>query len=133
MYLLSYHQCAYAAISNSVHQVRMRGLRQDIRHVPTQAVVILGFFFSSRRRHTRWTGDWSSDVCSSDLQFRLSCLGCSVDCHVHHRCNGLWPWLVVESPVAFLTMGPALAHFNCAVTIRSSLTSGPNRVTYRKR
>src|SRR5690348_9900121 len=24
-------------------------------------------FFSSGRRHTRWTGDWSSDVCSSDL------------------------------------------------------------------
>src|SRR5690348_17731919 len=24
-------------------------------------------FLSSRRRHTRWTGDWSSDVCSSDL------------------------------------------------------------------
>src|SRR5690348_17930836 len=31
-------------------------------------MVILCFFFSSRRRHTRWTGDWSSDVCSSDLQ-----------------------------------------------------------------
>src|SRR6266487_276842 len=30
--------------------------------------MILGFFFSSRRRHTRWTGDWSSDVCSSDLR-----------------------------------------------------------------
>src|SRR6267154_1629423 len=29
--------------------------------------VIVFFFFSSRRRHTRWTGDWSSDVCSSDL------------------------------------------------------------------
>src|SRR5690348_18309999 len=28
------------------------------------------FFFSSRRRHTRWTGDWSSDVCSSDLGVR---------------------------------------------------------------
>src|SRR5438876_11700050 len=28
---------------------------------------MLFFFFSSRRRHTRWTGDWSSDVCSSDL------------------------------------------------------------------
>src|SRR5205807_2970081 len=30
------------------------------------------FFFSSRRRHTRLQGDWSSDVCSSDLalQFR---------------------------------------------------------------
>ena len=25
------------------------------------------FFFSSRRRHTSWSGDWSSDVCSSDL------------------------------------------------------------------
>src|SRR5437879_13173278 len=27
------------------------------------------FFFSSRRRHTRYIGDWSSDVCSSDLGF----------------------------------------------------------------
>src|SRR5439155_17293287 len=27
----------------------------------------LNFFFSSRRRHTRWPRDWSSDVCSSDL------------------------------------------------------------------
>src|SRR5256885_12361060 len=29
------------------------------------------FFFSSRRRHTRLQGDWSSDVCSSDLLARL--------------------------------------------------------------
>src|SRR5439155_20881323 len=29
------------------------------------------FFFSSRRRHTRWPRDWSSDVCSSDLTFGL--------------------------------------------------------------
>src|SRR5256885_8843723 len=29
------------------------------------------FFFSSRRRHTRLQGDWSSDVCSSDLNFRF--------------------------------------------------------------
>src|SRR5207253_8031739 len=28
------------------------------------------FFFSSRRRHTRWPRDWSSDVCSSDLPWR---------------------------------------------------------------
>src|SRR5690242_21718762 len=28
---------------------------------------IIVFFFSSRRRHTRLTCDWSSDVCSSDL------------------------------------------------------------------
>src|SRR5690348_18102180 len=32
---------------------------------------IVFFFFSSRRRHTRWTGDWSSDVCSSDLYATL--------------------------------------------------------------
>src|ERR1039457_507454 len=29
------------------------------------------FFFSSRRRHTRLQGDWSSDVCSSDLVFAI--------------------------------------------------------------
>src|SRR5690606_40949025 len=27
------------------------------------------FFFSSRRRHTRFSRDWSSDVCSSDLEY----------------------------------------------------------------
>src|SRR5260370_4643807 len=30
------------------------------------------FFFSSRRRHTRFKCDWSSDVCSSDLGLRFS-------------------------------------------------------------
>src|SRR2546430_12838174 len=30
--------------------------------------VIVFFFFSSRRRHTRFDCDWSSDVCSSDLE-----------------------------------------------------------------
>src|SRR6266850_2911129 len=36
------------------------------------------FFFSSRRRHTRLQGDWSSDVCSSDLGPRpLRMTGCS--------------------------------------------------------
>src|SRR5690606_40466943 len=29
------------------------------------------FFFSSRRRHTRFSRDWSSDVCSSDLAEKL--------------------------------------------------------------
>src|SRR2546422_8336906 len=32
----------------------------------------LFFFFSSRRRHTRCSRDWSSDVCSSDLALRLA-------------------------------------------------------------
>src|SRR5438128_7747082 len=34
-----------------------------------------GFFFSSRRRHTRCYRDWSSDVCSSDLGPDLSAIG----------------------------------------------------------
>src|SRR5207248_6877478 len=33
-----------------------------------RGAVIFCFFFSSRRRHTRSYGDWSSDVCSSDLK-----------------------------------------------------------------
>src|SRR5262245_65876997 len=32
--------------------------------------LLLLFFFSSRRRHTRCLSDWSSDVCSSDLEAR---------------------------------------------------------------
>src|SRR3712207_6889990 len=32
------------------------------------------FFFSSRRRHTRYWRDWSSDVCSSDLADDVLCL-----------------------------------------------------------
>src|SRR5437763_12392136 len=34
------------------------------------SILVFFFFFSSRRRHTRYIGDWSSDVCSSDLDVR---------------------------------------------------------------
>src|SRR2546429_3233758 len=38
----------------------------------TGVVLVLDiFFFSSRRRHTRCSRDWSSDVCSSDLRFGI--------------------------------------------------------------
>src|SRR6266513_5048593 len=37
---------------------------------------IICFFFSSRRRHTRSKRDWSSDVCSSDLDLRLFTIDC---------------------------------------------------------
>src|SRR5256885_12170767 len=39
------------------------------------------FFFSSRRRHTRLQGDWSSDVCSSDLREGIS----QTRNHLRHR------------------------------------------------
>src|SRR5439155_5165425 len=42
-----------------------RLLRPMVR-APTSRCSLF-FFFSSRRRHTRWPRDWSSDVCSSDL------------------------------------------------------------------
>src|SRR5437867_8753749 len=45
------------------------------------------FFFSSRRRHTRSYGDWSSDVCSSDLLDAL--------CLNHRQARGIH---VQESP-----------------------------------
>src|SRR6266480_1307570 len=41
--------------------------------------IIYFFFFSSRRRHTRLTCDWSSDVCSSDLEARAFAKPSTVD------------------------------------------------------
>ena len=41
--------------------ITMKGSEEGI------ILYIICFFFSSRRRHTRYIGDWSSDVCSSDL------------------------------------------------------------------
>src|SRR5260370_40151339 len=43
-------------------------------------MLVIFFFFSSRRRHTRFKCDWSSDVCSSDLNnpFRSKYSVCSV-------------------------------------------------------
>src|SRR5690625_5516156 len=41
----------------------------------TRILVFVHFFFSSRRRHTRWPRDWSSDVCSSDLSLVLAIIG----------------------------------------------------------
>src|SRR5256885_16640777 len=38
------------------------------RSLKCTKLVDLSIFFSSRRRHTRLQGDWSSDVCSSDLR-----------------------------------------------------------------
>src|SRR5207302_2873407 len=53
------------------------------------------FFFSSRRRHTRFSRDWSSDVCSSDL-FEHSAL-------VHH-----WSFLLRHFKTAVLFLTAAL-------------------------
>src|SRR2546430_7385946 len=46
-------------------------MSQELYAVLETAVDLLYFFFSSRRRHTRFDCDWSSDVCSSDLRRTL--------------------------------------------------------------
>src|ERR1022692_5300165 len=43
-----------------------------VSHVLSYVSCTLVLFFSSRRRHTRLQGDWSSDVCSSDLEPMLT-------------------------------------------------------------
>src|SRR2546426_9483875 len=55
------------------------------------------FFFSSRRRHTRLQGDWSSDVCSSDLLLMVQSL--PVIQPDSHPLLGRKPaWLKVRAP-----------------------------------
>src|SRR5437870_6248203 len=55
------------------------------------------FFFSSRRRHTRWPRDWSSDVCSSDLIRTARAKGLTENAVVYRHAlrNALIPVLTV--------------------------------------
>src|SRR5690625_5348348 len=46
------------------------------------------FFFSSRRRHTSWPRDWSSDVCSSDLEERFNLNGGAIALGHPFGCSG---------------------------------------------
>src|SRR5256885_5565503 len=63
------------------------------------------FFFSSRRRHTRLQGDWSSDVCSSDLG--TSCWGGEGVVKKHlKRLPAPRAWRI-ERKTAFWTMRPS--------------------------
>src|SRR5690625_7028384 len=57
---------------------------------------MFSFFFSSRRRHTRWPRDWSSDVCSSDLkeedtpsdkEEQEGCTPCQIGTHLKYIFN----------------------------------------------
>src|SRR5437764_14184761 len=58
---------------------------------------VVWFFFSSRRRHTRYIGDWSSDVCSSDLgvlvigALSVLALAVSLERFAHCRASKLAP------------------------------------------
>src|SRR5690606_40073884 len=56
------------------------------------------FFFSSRRRHTRFSRDWSSDVCSSDLGFRIALNVPTAD-EAHRIFNALASGGTVDMPL----------------------------------
>src|SRR5882762_4891925 len=58
---------------------------------------VIFFFFSSRRRHTRFKCDWSSDVCSSDLVWLLARKRRAHVCAAAAAVVGVWlgaalPW-----------------------------------------
>src|SRR5256885_5488702 len=57
---------------------------------------VVFFFFSSRRRHTRLQGDWSSDVCSSDLAFPfLAAFGIGL-AYLRSRVDSVYPGMIVH-------------------------------------
>src|SRR5436309_4586473 len=68
------------------------------------------FFFSSRRRHTRFSRDWSSDVCSSDLQRAgaVELFGGQVREHIDHRQMEMLDRK--QRRVVERDQGPTLAH-----------------------
>src|SRR5256886_3223322 len=53
--------------SHSVYFISSSSVSYSTRVQPKSSLVDHCIFFSSRRRHTRFDCDWSSDVCSSDL------------------------------------------------------------------
>src|SRR5205807_6169799 len=79
------------------------------------------FFFSSRRRHTRLQGDWSSDVCSSDLDLGLVTeTGTHAEQsneHVVGTAAFMAPEQAVGKPV-----GPAADWYALGVTLYEALT-----------
>src|SRR5256885_11378564 len=76
----------------------------------------LFFFFSSRRRHTRLQGDWSSDVCSSDLFSTAAacCAGSSTA-----RTSFLGELLAGIVPLTTTRLAPG-----SRVNVKSDFTSG---------
>src|SRR5690625_7943989 len=70
-------------------------------------------FFSSRRRHTRWPRDWSSDVCSSDLYRTIPACTCHTNCFVIS--TGLTVYLGAKHGASYASANStafARGHFN---------------------
>src|SRR5256886_5578721 len=85
------------------------------------------FFFSSRRRHTRFDCDWSSDVCSSDL--RISAVTAEQTPHVHFIGLAFQPLEESAHAVPAIVLGQ-LFHVRVLVT---GLTVKIGRASCRER
>src|SRR5690606_40318324 len=63
------------------------------------------FFFSSRRRHTRFSRDWSSDVCSSDLipaqTYYVDCMNGDDGRTATQAKNRATPWRTIRKALTF--------------------------------
>src|SRR5207302_7672542 len=75
------------------------------------------FFFSSRRRHTRFSRDWSSDVCSSDL-VGMPLATRFEKVYMSHGQFGPAP------PVKIQQLAPAGCHFLVSVEPSRNMTAG---------
>src|ERR1039457_5601851 len=89
------------------------------------------FFFSSRRRHTRLQGDWSSDVCSSDLYIRANGEALAAFYAIIGLSGCLSQWIAKANPFEAAAPGfiPALPETNPFLAgllflLRCSLGSG---------
>src|SRR5215467_11199849 len=71
------------------------------------------FFFSSRRRHTRLQGDWSSDVCSSDLQDPADLAAAALPA----RKDMFIAVVRTDEVLTGLLIGAAVLHVACAAVV----------------
>src|SRR5688500_19707352 len=84
------------------------------------------FFFSSRRRHTRLQGDWSSDVCSSDLNGRVGDFVIHVDrpiaAFAPRAASKMWPAARGQNPLG------AAQHYTQSAALQIGRASCRERV-----
>src|SRR5437660_2774149 len=94
------------------------------------------FFFSSRRRHTRWPRDWSSDVCSSDLDetefvietktgdlLRNDGEGLTDKQHICGKCRIGSSFVILSRNMRLMTSIGRTVRLPCSVTSGESVTS----------
>src|SRR2546430_5615222 len=93
-----------------------RSALQDRLVAGIPEVVNLDFFFSSRRRHTRFDCDWSSDVCSSDLPTNQNC---STKCGTSSAAN-----IIVFAPSRLTSTGSSAS---LSTTANGTLQKWPKK------